>query len=101
MSKIVVMAKIPCQPGKRDEAVTGLQPMLDHVEGEPGTLQYVLLKDSTDENLLWMYEVYADQAAFDAHAGSDAMKSLGHALGGVLAGRPELIFTTPVGGKGL
>ena len=101
MSKIVVIAKIPCQPGKRDEAAAGLQPMLEHVEAEEGTLQYVLLKDTTDENLLWMYELYADQASFDAHAGSEAMKSLGHALGGVLAGRPELIFTTPVGGKGL
>ncbi|TVR26002.1 MAG: antibiotic biosynthesis monooxygenase [Ilumatobacter sp.] len=101
MSKIVVIAKIPCQPGKRDEAAAGLQPMLDHVENEEGTLEYLLLKDSTDEDVLWMYEVYADQASFDAHAGSEAMKSLGHALGGVLAGRPELIFTTPVGGKGL
>ena len=99
MSKIVVIAKIPCQPGKRDEAAAGLQPMLDHVESEEGTLEYLLLEDSTDENVLWMYEVYADQASFDAHAGSEAMKSLGHALGGVLAGRPELIFTTPVGGK--
>jgi quinol monooxygenase YgiN len=101
MSQIVVIAKIPCQPGKRDEAAAGLQPMLDHVEGEEGTLTYVLLKDSTDEDVLWMYEVYADKAAFDTHSGSEAMKSLGHALGGVLAGRPELIFATPVGGKGL
>lgn len=101
MSEIVVIAKIPCQPGKRDEAAAGLKPMLDHVESEDGTLRYVLLQDNTDADVLWMYEVYRDQASFEAHAGSEAMKALGHALGGVLAGRPELIFTTPVGGKGL
>lgn len=101
MSEIVVIAKIPCQPGKRDEAAAGLQPMLDHVENEDGTLRYVLLKDNTDADVLWMYEVYRDQASFEAHTGSEAMKALGHALGGVLAGRPELFFTTPVGGKGL
>ena len=100
-TEIVVIAKIPCQPGKRDEAAAGLQQILDHVESEEGTLRYVLLKDTTDADLLWMYEVYRDQAAFDAHAGSEAMRSLGHALGGVLAGRPELIMTSPVGGKGL
>lgn len=100
-SEIVVLAKITCLPGKRDEAVTALGPMLEHVEREEGTLRYVLLKDLSDTDVLWMYEVYRDQAAFDAHSSSETMKSLGHALGSVLAGRPELIITNPVGGKGL
>ncbi|MEX2627194.1 MAG: putative quinol monooxygenase [Ilumatobacteraceae bacterium] len=100
-TEIVVLAKVTCQPGKRDEAITALGPMLDHVEGEEGTLRYVLLKDASDTDVLWVYEVYRDQAAFDAHSSSEAMKSLGRALGTVLAGRPELIITHPVGGKGL
>jgi quinol monooxygenase YgiN len=75
--------------------------MLDHVEGEEGTLEYVLCEDATDENVVWMYESYADQASFEAHGGSDEMKALGGAIGHLLAGRPELIFLNPVGGKGL
>jgi quinol monooxygenase YgiN len=101
MSQIAVIAKIPCQPGSRDQVIAGLQPMLAHTETESGTLRYVLLQDSSDADVLWMYELYEDQAALDAHLASDAMKSLGAAIGAHLAGRPELNFTTPLGGKGL
>jgi quinol monooxygenase YgiN len=101
MSKIAVIAKITCKPGERDAAATGLQPMLDHVETEPGTLRYVLLQDNADADVLWMYELYDDNDALTVHSGSEAMRALGHAIGAHLAGRPELIFTTPIGGKGL
>jgi quinol monooxygenase YgiN len=101
MSQIAVIARIPCQPGKREELEAGLKPMLDHTETEPGTQRYVLLRDSADENVLWMYELYQDQASLEVHQSSDAMKALGAAIRPFLAGRPELFFTTPVGGKGL
>jgi quinol monooxygenase YgiN len=101
MTQIAVLAKLTCQPGMADEVVTGLSPMLAHVENEPGTLRYVLHRDSGNADVLWFYEVYADQAGFDAHGSSSAMKELGHALAGKLAGRPELIFLNPLGGKGL
>jgi quinol monooxygenase YgiN len=101
MSQIAVIARITCQPGKRADVEAGLKPMLDHTESEPGTQRYVLLRDSADEDVLWMYEVYQDQASLESHQGSDAMKALGAAIGSHLAGRPELHFTAPVGGKGL
>jgi quinol monooxygenase YgiN len=101
MTQIAVLAKLTCQPGMADEVATGLAPMLAHVENEPGTLRYVLHRDSGNDDVLWFYEVYADQAGFDAHGSSSAMKELGHALAGKLTGRPELIFLTPLGGKGL
>jgi quinol monooxygenase YgiN len=101
MSQIAVIAKIPCQPGTRDKVAAGLQPMLDHVESETGTLRYVLLQDMADADVLWMYELYEDQASLDEHGGSEAMKALGAAIGPHLAGRPELFFATPLGGKGL
>ena len=101
MSKIGVIAKIPCQPGKRADVAAGLQPMLDHTESESGTLRYVLLEDSADADTLWMYEVYEDQASLESHQASDAMKALGAAIGPHLAGRPELHFCSVVGGKGV
>jgi quinol monooxygenase YgiN len=101
MTQLVVIAKIPCQPGARDEVVAEMRAMLAHVESEPGTLQYVLHEDIGDADTLWVYEVYTDQAALDAHSTSDAMKTLIGAIGGRLGGAPELIMATPVGGKGL
>ena len=101
MSKVFVLAKITAQEGKRDELIEGMGPMMEHVETEPGTLEYILSTDAKDENVLWMYEVYEDQEAFQAHGSSDAMKALGAAIGPFLGGRPELIFLSPVRGKGL
>ena len=84
---VSVFAKITAQPGKRDEVEAVFGALLRHVESEPGTLVYVRHKDS-------------GQAPLDAHGTSDAMKSVGGSLRGLLAGRPELHFATPVGGKG-
>lgn len=100
MADIGVIAKITAQEGKRADLAAGLQGALDAAEHEPGTLSYILLEDATDANVLWMYEMYEDQAALDAHMGSDAFKALGPAIGPFLAARPELIFCKPLGGKG-
>ena len=48
-----------------------------------------------------MYELYESQAALGEHMGSEAFKALGPAIGKFVGGAPELIFTKPVGGKGL
>ncbi|MEX0848353.1 MAG: putative quinol monooxygenase [Ilumatobacteraceae bacterium] len=98
--RITVIAKISAAEGKRADLAAGLQPALDAAEGEPGTLSYILLEDAVEANTLWMYETYENQAALDAHMGSDAFKALGSAIGPFLAGRPELHFVKVIGGKG-
>ncbi|MGI9645095.1 MAG: putative quinol monooxygenase [Ilumatobacteraceae bacterium] len=101
MSKISVVAKVTAQDGKRADLVAGMGVMMDHVENEPGTLKYILMEDAADENVVWLYEEYDNRGSFDAHAGSEVMKSLGESIGPFMAGRPELSFCTPVRGKGL
>ena len=101
MSNIAVIAKITAQPGKRADVVAGMASMMDHVETEPGTLKYILTEDHAQEDVLWMYEEYTDQAALDSHGSSDAMKALGGSIGPFLAGRPELFFTNSIRGKGV
>lgn len=101
MSKIAVIARIPAVPGKRDELVAALQMALDNAAAEPGTITYILHEDVKDDDALWFYEMYDDQAAFDAHSGSDGFKALGAALAGLVGGRPELTILRPLGGKGL
>lgn len=101
MSKVGVVAKITAQPGKRDELASALQSMLQAVESEEGTLSYVLHADNAKDDVLWMYELYTDQASLESHMNGEAFKALGPVIGGLLAGRPELNFTTPLGGKGL
>ncbi len=60
--------------------------MMDHVEIEEGTLLYQLLEDPNDANVAYMYELYTDGDALQAHSTSDVMKQIMNAFGGILAG---------------
>ena len=101
MSKVAVLAKLKSAPGKRAELVQAFQFALDNVQNESGTLTYILHEDVKDEDGLWFYEIYSDQAAFEAHGSADWFKELGPKVGPLMGGRPELIMLNPVGGKGL
>jgi quinol monooxygenase YgiN len=101
MSKVAMLAKLPVQPGKHDEFIAAFSSMFPVVEQEPGTLAYALHTDEQDENLFWVYELYADEAALSEHGGSDGMKAAITAFGPLLAGRPELIRLTPIRGVGV
>ena len=100
MSEIALIAKITAQSGKRADAVAAFQPLLEHAEAEPGTLRYLLHADVEEQDVLWMYEVYADEQAREDHRRSDVMKTAGRALGAFLAGPPEITVLEPLGGLG-
>jgi quinol monooxygenase YgiN len=102
MAKPAILAKLTAQDGKRDELVAAFGRMLDHVRAnEAGTEVYVLHTDDVEPNVVWFYELYADDAALGAHSTSDTMKSVGKDLGPLLAGRPVITRLTPQGGKGV
>jgi len=101
MAKVSIVAKLPLRPGTRDEFVAAFSQMYPVVAEEEGTLTYTLHLDAKDEDLVWVYEMYASDEALAAHSGSDGMKAGLAAFGGFIAGRAELIRMIPVGGKDL
>jgi len=101
MAKTSIIAKITFQSGKRDEAVEAFGPMFKAVNDEAGTEVYVLCLDNADEDVLWVYELYADAGALAAHNGSEAMAAMFGALGGLVAGAPEINTLTPALAKGV
>ena len=100
VSQVTVIAKIPAVPGQRPQLVAAMQSALDTATNETGTRYYILHEDAADADVLWMYEMYEDQDALGIHSGSESFKALGPAIRPFLAGRPELTFATPIGGKG-
>ena len=57
---------------------------------EPGNQFYVLHRSREDESTYIVMEQYDDQAAVDVHGKSDAFKAASAALGGCMAGPPEV-----------
>jgi len=101
MAKVAAIAKITALPGKRDEIVEVLRDVVKGTESEPGTLVYAMNVDKADDNVIWFYEVYTDDAALAAHGSSEVMKAAGGRLRDKAAGRPEIFLLDLVQAKGL
>ncbi len=74
MSKIAIIGEFTTNAGDFDEFY-GL--MVKHATAsreEPGNLRFDVVVPLKSENRLMIYELYEDQAALDAHAGTDRIK---------------------------
>ena len=64
----VIIAPIQIKEGVKEQF---LEAMLPNAQGsantEPGCLRFDVIQDAGDPNRIWLYEVYTDEAAFQAH----------------------------------
>ena len=93
-----LIGKMTAAPGKRDELITIL---LEGVANMPGCLSYIVAKDTSDPNVIWITE------AWDSKASHESSLSLPSVKEAIAKGRPlitgfgDRVVTTPVGGHGL
>jgi (4S)-4-hydroxy-5-phosphonooxypentane-2,3-dione isomerase len=99
MPRVSLLAKFRVKEGKGDELIAAFQPLFEQVEKEPGTLLYVMNRAKDDPDVFWFTELYADDDAFAAHSGSDAMAKAMPNLGPLIA-ESELLLGEPVLAKG-
>ncbi len=64
----VLVVTIDIKPDRKDAFIAA---MLDDARGsvrnEPGCVRFDVMQDEHNVNRIYLYEVYADRAAFDAH----------------------------------
>jgi quinol monooxygenase YgiN len=97
---ITVIAKLKVKPGSEAAFEAAGKEMIATVRSaEPGTLTYILHKNTKDAAEFTYYKVYKDQAAFDSHGKTDHMKAFGGKIGSLLAGRPEIAVLEEVARK--
>ena len=93
-----LIGKITATPGQRDALIKIL---LEGANDMPGCLSYVVAKDQTDADAIWVTE------AWDSQASHEASLSLPSVQQAIAKGRPliaefsEQFETEPVGGHGL
>ncbi|MCH8847824.1 MAG: antibiotic biosynthesis monooxygenase [Chloroflexi bacterium] len=65
---LVLMVNIKVKPGRRDDFIAAIR---EDGEGtttkEEGNLQFSAIQDSDDPDRFFLFEVYRDEAALDAH----------------------------------
>jgi quinol monooxygenase YgiN len=87
---LAVIAKLPVQEGKVDDAIAVLRELMEHVAREEGTLLYTMNRAKADPNTLVMIERYKDKAALTAHSSSAYFQELSPKIQGLLAGPAEI-----------
>lgn len=90
---ISVIAKLTVQEGKEEEFKAAGAEMVAAVRAnEQGrTLMYTLAQDKKTPTAFYFVEAYADDEAMGEHGKTAHMAAFGGKIGGLLAGRPEII----------
>ena len=92
-----LIGQMKAAPGRRDDLVAILS---EGTGGMPGCLSYIVARDATDADALWITEVWTDK---EAHAASLKLPSVQAAIAKarpIIAGFGHRFETVPVGGVG-
>lgn len=101
MSKISVIAKLTAADGKSEELEAALAQLIEAADEETGLEVYSAHRAEDEVGVYYFFELYDDAGAMDEHGKGERMRAAMGMVGGLLAGRPEVILMTPVAAKGL
>lgn len=93
-----IIGKMIANDGERDALISIL---LGGTKDMPGCLSYVIAKDQSDDNAIWVTEVWDSQ---ESHQASLSLESVQQAIAAgkpLIAGFGERYETSPVGGHGI
>jgi autoinducer 2-degrading protein len=78
----VVAVRWVAKPGEAGEVARALAELHEPSTAEAGVLEYRAHRDPDDENVFFMFEVYADADAYAAHVETPHFKEwgVGHAI---------------------
>lgn len=93
-----MIGKITTISGKRDEFIAIL---LDGIGDMPGCLSYVVARDASDADAIWVSEVWDSKASHDASLSLPSVKNAIAKGRPLIAGFSNNVVTAPVGGVGL
>lgn len=85
-------------PGKRDELLSVLTASVGDM---PGCLSYVVARDPTHEDAVWITEVWSDESSHKASMNLPAVQAAIKRAMPLIASFAEHHITEPVGGHGL
>ncbi len=90
MSAIGVIAILRVQAGKEAEFESIFAELVAAVDANEAGNSYYRLFRTDDSGVYKVLECYDDQAALEAHRGTDHFRTIGARLGPCMAGAPEV-----------
>jgi len=92
------IGKIITVPGKRDEVIATI---LAGVSNMPGCLSYIVAKDASNPDAIWISEAWDSKASHDASLSLPSVKTAIARNLPRIAAFGDSAVTTPIGGPGL
>jgi quinol monooxygenase YgiN len=99
MPEIHVFATVFAAPGKENDLRDALIELVAASHTEPGVVQYILHEDPKKLGNFYVFEVYKDQAAVDAHMASAHLAAAFAKAGPLLGSPPSITPTIVIAGK--
>lgn len=93
--------KITVKPGKRDEVIAILLESGKPFNDNPSCILYLVYKDKKDSNVIWVEDVWTNQADHTVAMNTPDMLTFIARCMSLLEGMPEQIEIDLAGGKGL
>jgi quinol monooxygenase YgiN len=93
-----LIGKMIAVSGQRDALI---EILLEGVAGMPGCLSYIVAKDPTDPNSLWITEVWDNQVSHEASLSLPSVQQAITQGKPLIAAFEKRFVTEPVGGHGL
>ena len=98
MTDLVLLVEIEIVAGEMDKFLARVAQHRDNVlANEPDCRRFELLRPKEGENRVFLYEVYADQAALDHHLGTPYMKQYMEDTGPMIANRTRRLCELALG----
>ena len=91
------IGKIIAVAGKRDTVIANI---LDGINNMPGCLSYIVAKDPSNTDAIWITEVWDSKASHEASLSIPSVKAAIAKNLPLIAGFGDSIVTVPVGGHG-
>ena len=96
-----LVGKFVAAPGKRAEFIDILSRAAGVVGQLPGCRLYAVNEDLTDDDGIWIYEIWDDKAAHDASLADEQVRGLIAEAIPLIGGPPTSTELKVVGGHGL
>jgi len=93
---ITLTAVLKAKPGQEKALEDSLIELVNQVESEEGTLEYVLNRSQKYPSVFMVYEVYRDEDALTFHGSTDYFKAAMKKSAAFLDGKPVMEFYTEV-----
>jgi quinol monooxygenase YgiN len=91
-----LLVRLTANAGMRPALLDALNRYADGLGEEPGTEVYVVHTDPDDANIVWLYEIFADEDAQRAHQSAEGFAHLMTEIPDLLGGPPAVLRLAPL-----